>query len=171
MCSLLWADAFDHAQLQLEGGAVQPLFSLSRNFGPTPQVQGSIRFEYSEHISSRVALGYAKLTGWDVSDLHFAHGDVGLDWALPVCREFDVGAGVSLFFVRADPTPSQEEAVQAYQLYDNESEFGWHIRLAYTVWKTERFSLHVGAMYHQIWTSPEQSHLLWAGLGGEFQLW
>lgn len=168
---VLWAEAFDHAKVQMEGGAVQPLFSLSHHFGPTPQGRGMVQFEYAENLSSRVGFAYAKLKGWEVSDIHFAQGDVGLDWQIPHARSLQVGGGISLFFVRADPTPAQEEAVFAYQLYDNESEFGWHARIAFTVWQSQRFSCHVASMYHQVWSRPQATHFVWIGLGGGFALW
>lgn len=150
---------------------MQPLFSLARNFGATPQGRLLVRFTYADHLQSRVGIAYAKLDGWDVSALHFAQGDVGLDWQIPHARRLEIGGGASLFFVRADPEPEEEEAVHAYQLYDNESEFGWHGRIAFQVWQGHCFSLHLASMYHQIWSRPHTSNLVWLGLGGGFDLW
>lgn len=150
---------------------MQPLFSLSRNYGPTPQGRGFVQFEYTENLHSRVGMAFAKLQGWEVSEVYFAQGDVGLDWQIPTASRLQIGGGISLFFVRADPKPSEEEEVLKYQLADNESEFGWHSRIAFEVWKRRGFSLHVASMYHQVWSRPESSSLVWIGLGGGFDLW
>jgi hypothetical protein len=172
-CLFSATSAAEHATIRFgtEAGILQPAGNLYDVFDRAPQLRLAAIFPYTQYWSWRGSLAYAHLTGWKESDVHHITASLGLDAQIPHCAGLQIGAGIGLFFVRADPTAAQKDSVMlTYQLGDNVSEFGWTLRAQMPVWRWQWGMLFFALDYLHTWTQPQASHLLDAGLGVEAHL-
>jgi len=56
-------------------------------------------------------------------------------------------------------------------LNDNETEFGWYARISLPVFKYKEYSAGFHVMWEQLWTLPNRSNMLSAGITIERNLW
>ncbi|HSQ42267.1 MAG TPA: hypothetical protein VLM37_08325 [Fibrobacteraceae bacterium] len=166
--SSVCATDFQTIRFGAETGVLQPVGNLYDVFNRVPQVRLSANFPYTKHWNWRASLAYAHLTGWEETEVHHITASLGLDAEIPHCAGLQIGAGIGLFFVRADPNSAQKDSVMStYQLGDNESEFGWTLRTQMPVWRWSWGRLFLSMDYLHAWTQPQASHLLDGGVGLE----
>ena len=86
-----------------------------------------------------------------------------------------VGGGFSCNWTRAD----LDDDVIKDEIYnmpggtlgDNETEFGWYVRLNLIAWNFKDYRVGFNLMWEEIWTLPKRSNMLYAGLYVERKLW
>jgi hypothetical protein len=173
-----WSDEaspFEHAAISVEAGGLMFLGTLGDSIHPALQGTGNLHFSYSEQLQSRLSLTYANLQGWEFGALRYVEAGAGLDWKVPYTGGLEFGAGILLFFVRANPASQAELDTlinTGYQLADNESEFGWHARISYPIVTIfTRCTFFAVGHFSNAWTLPVSSRSLSAGLGSEIALW
>jgi hypothetical protein len=81
-----------------------------------------------------------------------------------------LGGGFTCSWTRAD------SKVHLYDepggtLTDNETEFGWYARISLPVFKYKEYSVGFHIMWEELWTYPEASDMLSAGITFERSLW
>lgn len=167
------SDLLKHAFVSLEGGALYPLDDeqdvvTSRNYYSLLE----FRYAYFEDISGVVQFGYAyyhtKGDSIAFPGVHQFNGRVGLDFPLSRVKPISVGTGFSCDWMRADGT---SEETKNSTLGDNETEFGWYVRLDLPVILTANYRAGVHTYFEQIWTEPDLSNIIWVGIYVERKLW
>lgn len=154
---------FATGEIALRGGLLVPAGSLSRLFDPAPRLGASLATSHWGSVRSRLDIDYARLDG--DSPLHFVHGAAGFDWA-PRPFPVELGASLSLFWVKDDPHPGQTRLSDG-----GETEFGIDLRAALPAWRRGPWTLRLEARLEEAFTSPTPSTLLWSGVSLARRAW
>ncbi len=171
--------AFSHAYLGLEGGEVYPFGDLIDATDNTLYGGLNFRYSYWENVDGVVMFHYTyfqprpDVVPYD--GVHQASGKLGLDWKWPLISPIVVGGGFSCNWTRAD----LDDDVIKDEIYnmpggtlgDNETEFGWYVRLNLIAWNFKDYRVGFNLMWEEIWTLPKRSNMLYAGLYVERKLW
>jgi hypothetical protein len=81
-----------------------------------------------------------------------------------------LGAGFTCSWTRADAEKIYYDK-RGGTLTDNETEFGWYARISLPVFKYKEYSLGFNVMWEHLWTLPESSNMLSAGITLERSIW
>lgn len=166
LASFAWSDTSSLAhpwRIELEGGRVNPVGDLQNEVGASYFGGWGVGYQYASDLTFFLQGNYAYLPAESAhfAGLHQMMGRASIEYAPSVIHPLRVGGGFSLAFVRGDDI---DEQAQSYMLYDNESEFGWHVRLDMPVILQPRWRAGFRAYWDEIWTDPEVSDLLWLGV-------
>ncbi len=164
-----WAGWRQDWRLSVETGMVQPWGDLELVVDDALYGDMGLVYAYAPGLDFYAQAGYAYMPVQAdyFAGLHQLNGRAGLQCSPSWLSPMQVGAGLSLVFVRGDSTDTR--AVE-YMLYDNESEFGWHARLGMPVVRWQGSSMGFRVHWEHIWTKPA-SQLLWLGLYMEGAPW
>lgn len=167
---MVWCDttALAHPwRIGIEGGRVNPVGDLQNEVGASYFGGLGFGYQYASDLTFYLQGNYAYLPAESAhfAGLHQMCGRASIEYAPSVIRPLRVGGGFSLAFVRGDDI---DEQAKGYMLYDNESEFGWHVRLDMPVILQPRWRAGFRAYWDEIWTDPEASDMLWLGVYMEF---
>jgi hypothetical protein len=151
--------------LSLECGVNQFLGSLQKEIETAPYF--AAEFEY-DILYFQGAYSYLKLKkNEDFKGLHQYIGRAGIKTPEHLLGPAAIGFGVSIAGVRGrDATPQAEN----YMLSSSESEFGWHVRLEWSILRFEKFKVGTRLYYDEIWTKPKNSSLMQGGVFVSYML-
>ncbi len=173
----LWAKTdsasveFAHASIAVEGGALYLLDDAGQNLEDTYYGLLELDYAFFRTWIGVVQMGYAYLpTTGDVafSGIHQVNGRVGLDYPLPFVSPIALGAGFSCIWMRADDEGGN---ASKSSLVDNESEFGFYVRLNLPILNWDKWRLGAKVYFERLWTSPETSETAWFGFYLQRNLW
>jgi len=160
---LLIAQIAFSQSISLEGGANYFLGDLQKEIKISPYAAADFEYGLSNYTELYLqgAFSYLKLkNNIDFHGLYQFIGRAGIETPEDLLNPVSVGVGISMAMVRGNnATPNAYN----YFLYDNESEFGWHVRLELSLFRIENFKFSTRFYYDQIWTKPENSYLLHGG--------
>lgn len=171
--------AFSKFYVSIEGGEIYPFGDLPDAVENTFYGGVGVRYSYWDDADGFLNFNYAYFEP-RVSDVPFAgvhqfSGKVGLDFRLRLIAPFVVGAGFACNWTRAD----LDDAADKDKLYgerggtltDNETEFGWFVRLNLPLWNFEKTRIGFNLLWEELWTLPERSDMLTAGIYIERRIW
>jgi len=171
--------AFSKAFISVEAGEVYPWGDLQDAVENTYYAGVGFRYTYWENVDGVVMLNYSyfKPVPDDVvyDGVHQISGKLGFDWSWSLIRPIVLGAGFTCNWTRAD----LDDGVDKKEIYDfpggslgdNETEFGWYARINVPLWKFEKMRIGLNVLWEELWTLPERSDMLTAGIYVERSLW
>lgn len=170
--------AFSSLSVSIEGGEVYPFGSLIDDVENAYYAGVGVRYSYWEDFDGVAQLNYSyfKPVPEDVIvyGAHQFSGTIGLDWKGKWIRPVMVGAGFLCDFVRGDSDEKLDSATfkkQGGTLLDNETEFGWYARINVPFMHLDKFRMGLNIMWQELWTKPNRSDMLTAGIYIERKLW
>ena len=101
-------------------------------------------------------------------------GKGGMDWKLKYISPFILGAGFTCNFTRAEVKEGKTLDFGndlGGTLGDNETEFGWFVRLNIPFWDIDKYRIGLNAVWEELWTLPKRSDMLTVGLYIERRIW
>lgn len=172
-------EAFSHGYISIEGGEVYPWGDLEDAVENTFYAGFGFRYSYWNNVDGIVNFNYSyfKPVPEDVpyDGVHQFTGRVGLDWHLAMIRPIILGGGFTCNWTRADLDDDQKKnklyRLPGGTLVDNETEFGWFARINVPLWNFEKMRVGFNFLWEEVWTLPERSNMLTAGLYIERRLW
>jgi hypothetical protein len=159
---LLFTTAFSQS-FSLEGGMNYFLGDLQKEIKICPYAAADFEYELSNYTALYLQGAFSYLKLKNNSDFHGLYqflGRTGIETSEHLLKPVAVGAGISMATVRGN---NATQYADKYFLSDNETEFGWHIRLELNLFRIENFRFGTRFYYDQIWTKPENSYLLHGG--------
>lgn len=167
--------AFSHVYVSIEGGEIYPwgdLLDVVENalyggvgfrYSYWPNFDGIVRFDYT----------YFKMRMKNVPypGVHQFMGRVGLDWHVPFISPLMLGGGFICNWSRSDGGDDSNFNDAGGTLTDNETEFGYFVHINVPFLRYERIRIGFDALWEELWTLPERSHMLSAGVYAEWRLW
>lgn len=163
--------SFHDAFLALEGGAIYPNSDLGQVIDRSYYGLAEFRYSYFGPFFGVVQFGYAYMNTTDdvaFPGVHQFNGRVGIDYPIQMAKPISIGGGFSCIWARAD---GPDEDTKTSTLYDNESEFGWYLRLDLPIVRTQNYRVGAKVYYETLWTLPNRSNMLWIGFYVERKLW
>jgi len=164
LASLLIAAQIAFSQsFSLEGGMNYFLGDLQKEIKISPYAAADFEYELSNYTALYLQGAFSYLKLKNNSDFHGLYqflGRTGIETPEDLLKPVAIGVGISMATVRGNnATPDADK----YFLSDNETEFGWHIRLELSLFRIENFKFSTRFYYDQIWTKPKNSYLLHGG--------
>lgn len=161
---------FSHAAVGIEGGVLYFLDDVQDALDNP--FYGLLEFEYRYYgnFTGVVQFGYSYLTtkeNVEYPGIHQANGRIGVDYALSFAKPIAVGAGFSCIWQRAD----DDGDISHSTLADNESEFGFYVRLNLPIMTLEGWRLGAKFYHETLWTEPETTQTAWFGFYLQRKLW
>ena len=165
--------SFSHLSVFLEGGEIYPMGDLMDAVKNALYVGIGTRYTYWENVDGIVMFQFAYFK--PRPDIYYDGvfqfmGRVGAEWKWPLIHPVALGAGFTCSWTRAD-TDKQLYSEVGGTLTDNETEFGWFARISLPVFKFNKYSAGFHIMWEQLWTLPERSNMLSAGITIERSIW
>lgn len=165
--------SFSHLSVFLEGGEIYPMGDLMDAVENTLYGGVGVRYTYWENVDGVVMFQYAyfkPMTDIYYDGVHQFMGRVGADWKWQLIHPVILGAGFTCSWTRAD-AEQIHYTKRGGTLTDNETEFGWYARISLPVFKYKEYSAGFHVMWEQLWTLPERSNMLSAGVSIERSIW
>jgi hypothetical protein len=159
---LLSITAFSQS-FSLEGGANYFLGDLQKEIKISPYAAADFGYELSDYTELYLQGVFSYLKLKRNSDFHGLYqflGRTGIETPEHLLKPVVIGTGISMATVRGNNATSEADK---YFLSDNETEFGWHIRLELSLFRIKNFKFSTRFYYDQIWTKPKNSYLLHGG--------
>lgn len=171
--------AFSKAYISIEVGEVYPFGDLIDAVENSYYGGIGFRYSYWENVDGFVSFNYSYFKpvpkGLVFDGAHQFTGRLGLDWKLPWIRPVVLGAGFACDWVRGDLDEdfSTDEVymLPGGTLGDNETEFGWFARINVPLWNFEKMRIGFNLLWEELWTLPERSDMLSAGIYVERRIW
>lgn len=163
--------AFTFAWVSLEGGYTYPLGSLRDGIEDSYYGLAEFRYNYRGPFLGFIQFGYSYVRTLDLVDfpgVHQFNGRFGLDYSFDLIKPLRIGGGFSCIWLRAD---GKEEEINNNILGDNESEFGWFVRVDLPVLILKNYRIGARLYGEQIWSQPERSSMIWFGFYFERRMW
>jgi len=154
---LLAANVFCQT-FSVEGGLNYFVGSLQKEIKNAPYFGAGFALGLSDYTSGYLQGSYSYLhlkNNSDFKGLHQFIGRAGIE-----IYEL-LGVGISLAGIRGNSATPQAEN---YMLASSESEFGWDFHLKLNLFKLKSWAFGAKLHYDIIWTSPQNSHILQAGI-------
>ncbi|MCF0214978.1 MAG: hypothetical protein HUK21_00710 [Fibrobacteraceae bacterium] len=170
-------NAFSHLYVSLEGGEVYPWGELIDAVENSLYGGIGVRYSYWENVDGIVLFHYSYFKPVRKTEIDGAHqfsGKLGLDWSLKYIRPIILGAGFACSWARADMEDGEEIDFKRNlggTLVDNETEFGWFSRINVPLWNFEKMRIGFNLLWEQIWTLPNRSNMMTAGVYVERKIW
>ena len=164
---------FSHLSVFLEGGEIYPMGDLMDAVENALYGGVGVRYTYWENVDGIVMFQYTYFkprTDIKYDGVHQFMGRVGVEWKWPTIRPVALGGGFTCSWARAD-AENFDWMQQGGSLADNETEFGWYARISLPVFKFQEYSAGFHVMWEQLWTLPERSNMLSAGVSIERSIW
>ncbi|MBR3073560.1 hypothetical protein [Fibrobacter sp.] len=165
--------SFSHLSVILDGGELYPMGDLMDAVKNALYGGVGIRYTYWEDVDGIVMFQYAYFkpnTDIYYDGVHQFIGRVGVDWKWKLIHPVVLGGGFTCNWTRAD-TDKENSDLRGGTLVDNETEFGWFVRINLPVFKYKEYSAGFHVMWEQLWTLPKRSNMLSAGVTVERSLW
>jgi len=165
--------SFSHFAVFLDGGEIYPMGDLMDAVKNTLYGGVGIRYTYWDDVDGIVMFQYAYFkpnTDVFCDGAHQFMGRVGADWKWKLIHPVVLGAGFTCNWTRADAEEKYYDE-RGSSLNDNETEFGWYARISLPVFKYKEYSAGFHVMWEQLWTLPNRSNMLSAGITIERSLW
>lgn len=172
--------AFSHLSVSVNAGEVYPWGRLQDAVENTVYVGAGVRYTYWEDFDGIVQMDYSYFTpatkNQIIYGIHQVNGKLGLSYRNPNVKSVELGGGFLCSWTRADYDESKVNKKTFKKdaggtLIDNETEFGWFLRLDLPVWKTENYRVGLNAEWQELWTLPKRSDMLYFGLFVERSIW
>ncbi len=164
---------FSHLSVFIEGGEIYPMGDLMDAVKNTLYGGIGVHYTYWDSVDGVVMFQYAYFKPRPkiyYDGVHQFMGRVGLDWNWKWIRPVVLGAGFTCSWTRADAEVIDYDA-RGGTLTDNETEFGWYARISLPVFKYKEYRAGFHVAWEQLWTLPERSNMLSAGLTFERSIW
>ena len=165
--------SFSHFAIFLDGGEIYPMGDLMDAVKNTLYGGIGARYTYWDDIDGIVMFQYAYFkpnTDIYYDGVYQFMGRVGADWKWKLIHPVVLGAGFTCNWTRADAEEKYYDE-RGSSLNDNETEFGWYARISLPVFKYKEYSAGFHVMWEQLWTLPNRSNMLSAGITIERSLW
>lgn len=169
--------AFSKFYVSIEGGEKYPFGDLVDAVDNALYVGIGARYAYWEDFDGIILFQYSYFEPHDkiphVYGVHEASGKLGLDYRWRLISPIAFGAGFICNWTRADFNDDgrPEFDTRGGTLTDNETEFGWFARLNLPIFTLDNYRAGLNVLWEQLWTLPERSNMLSAGLYIERRLW
>ena len=165
--------SYSHFAVFLEGGEIYPMGDLMDAVQNALYGGVGVRYTYWDNVDGVVMFQYTYFkpnVDTDIDGVHQFMGRVGADWKWQLIHPVVLGGGFTCSWTRAD---SEDEywSKPGGTLTDNETEFGWYARISLPVFKYKEYSLGFNVMWEHLWTLPESSNMLSAGITFERSIW
>jgi hypothetical protein len=142
----------------------QFLGSLQKEIETAPYFAAGVEYGLSDYTALYLQGSFSYSGLKNNSDFHGLYqflGRAGIETPEHLLSPFAIGIGVSMAAVRGNNATPQAEK---YMLATSESEFGWHVRLEWSILRFERFKVGTRLYYDEIWTKPKNSSLVQGGV-------
>lgn len=167
--------AFSHLYVSIEGGEIYPWGDLMDVVENSVYVGLGVRYTYWENFDGIVHFDYTyfknRMKVVAYPGVHQAMGRLGLDWHGRWIRPVMIGGGFICNWSRADGGEERNFDKPGGTLVDNETEFGYFVRLNVPFLKYERLRVGFDLLWEELWTLPKRSNMLSAGFYAEWRLW
>lgn len=169
--------AFSHFFVYLEGGEIYPFGDLIDAVNNSFYGGVGVRYSYWENADGFASFVYSYFTPvgkTKIDGVHQFSGKVGMDWKPKFLRPLVVGGGFACNFTRADIQDGVDISFDqdlGGTLADNETEFGWFVRVNLPLWNFEKFRVGFNVQWEELWTLPKRSDMLTMGFYVERKIW
>ena len=165
--------SFSHFSVFVDGGEIYPIGEVSDAVKNTLYGGIGIHYAYWDNVDGVVMFQYAYFEPRpDIyyDGVHQFMGRVGVDWRWNMIHPVVIGAGFTCSWTRADAEEIHYQK-RGGTLTDNETEFGWYARVSLPVFKYKKYRVGFHVMWEELWTLPERSDMLSAGVTFERSFW
>lgn len=170
--------AFSKAAISVEAGEIYPFGDLVDAVENSYYAGLGFRYSYWDNVDGVVMFNYSYFKPVPknvvVDGAHQFSGKLGLDWKWPLIRPVILGGGFTCNWARADFDGDDKSVAYKKKggtLTDNETEFGWYGRINIPLWNMNEFRVGFNLLWEELWTLPERSDMLSAGVYVERSLW
>lgn len=171
--------AFSSVAVSVEVGEVYPWGDLIDAVENSYYAGVGLRYSYWDNVDGVVMFNYSYFTPRpDYVKFYGVHqfsGKLGLDWKWKQLSPIIFGVGFSCSWTRADYDDDVDKknlySLPGGTLTDNETEFGWYARINIPLIHYEKFRFGLNVLWDELWTLPERSDMMTAGLYIERSLW
>lgn len=169
--------AFERFYVSIEGGEIYPFGDLIDAVDNALYGGVGIRYSYWKDVDGFMTFNYSyfkPVPKTKIDGVHQFSGKVGLDWRLKYISPAIIGAGFACNFTRADMQDGVNISFEndlGGTLADNETEFGWFVRVNIPLWNWDSFRVGFNLQWEKLWTLPKRSDVLTAGIYVEKRIW
>ena len=160
--------AFSRIYVSIEGGEIYPFGDISDAVENAFYGGLGLRYSYWPDVDGIVDFDYAyfkvRASGVKFPGVHQFMGHLGLDWHWKWINPVSVGFGFVCDWTRADYDGEEGDYnKRGNTLLDNETEFGYFIRLVLPFTTYDKFKIGLKVLWEETWTLPERSDMLSVG--------
>lgn len=171
-------EAFSKLYVSIEGGEIYPFGELEDAVENTFYGGFGLRYSYWDDADGFLNFNYAYFTprpsAVPYDGVHQFSGKVGMDFHWRLINPVVFGAGFVCNWTRADMDDGDKDKAYSLpggSLTDNETEFGWFIRMNLPLWSFEKMRIGFNLLWEELWTLPKRSDMLTAGVYIERRIW
>lgn len=167
--------AFSHVYVSAEIGEIYPWGDLIDVVENSVYAGFGIRYTYWKNFDGILLFDYTyfkmRMNEVPYPGVHQFMGRLGLDWRSKWLSPIILGGGFICNWTRADDGEEQNFNAPGGTLIDNETEFGYFVRINVPFLKYNRVVVGLNVLWEELWTLPERSNMLSAGFYAEWRLW
>ncbi len=169
--------AFSHFSVSIEGGEIYPWGDLYDAVENALYGGVGIRYAYWENADGFMTFNYSyfkPVAKTKFNGVNQFSGKVGLDWKLKQISPIVLGAGFTCNFTRAEVKDGETLDFGndlGGTLGDNETEFGWFVRLNVPFRNIGNYRVGMNFVWEELWTLPKRSDMITAGFYIERRIW
>lgn len=167
--------AFSHVYVSIEGGEIYPMGDLMDAVENAFYGGVGLRYTYWDDFDGFVHFNYTyfkvRADGIPFPGVNQFIGRLGLDWSSKMISPLALGVGFTCNWTRADAEDDTHFNGRGGMLTDNETEFGYFVRGNFAIIQTDNYKVGLNILWENLWTLPQRSNMLSAGLYVERRLW